>query len=254
LLALRLSALLNGQALSREDLTGAAADLFGESAELEGRNGPGYRESVATAKRGSVDRKDRDVYAAAVRRLVPFDDAAIDAGLSLVRPRELERGEYLLRAGKKATEVAVVVRGLLREHFVLPDGTERTKAFVTEGQFSGSLADLLTEGASRAFIVADEPSRLLVASLDAYRDLAKRMPAWAQFTRRALEVLLLTKAEREYELLGLDAEGRYAGFAARYPGIEARVASKHVATYLGITPVHLSRLRRRRREQTRARG
>ena len=59
--------------------------------------------------------------------------------------------------------------------------------------------------------------------------------------------MLLDKAEREYELLGLDAAARYALFAERFPGLEARVAARHVASYLGITGVHLSRLRRRRR-------
>jgi CRP-like cAMP-binding protein len=63
--------------------------------------------------------------------------------------------------------------------------------------------------------------------------------------------MFCAKAEREYELLGMDAEERYATFARRYPGLEARVAARHVASYLGITPVHLSRLRRLRRARTR---
>ena len=72
-------------------------------------------------------------------------------------------------------------------------------------------------------------------------------PAWRDFNERVMQVLYLQKAEREFELLGLDAEARYAAFAARFPGLEARVAARHVASYLGITPVHLSRLRKRRR-------
>jgi CRP-like cAMP-binding protein len=199
----------------------------------------------------AADAADVTVYAAAVRRIVPLDDAAIREGLALARARELPRGAYLLRAGHRARDTVVVVRGLLREHFVLGDGTERTKAFVAEGEFSGSLADLLADGPSHAYIVADEPTRVLVAPFAAYRALGERSPAWATFALRAVEQLLVRKAEREYELLGLDAEARYAAFAARYPGLEARVAARHVASYLGITPVHLSRLRRRRRERTR---
>jgi CRP-like cAMP-binding protein len=81
------------------------------------------------------------------------------------------------------------------------------------------------------------------------RTLARQYPAWRTFGTRVLERLLVTKAEREYELLGLDAEERYRAFSERYPGLEARVAGKHIASYLGITPVHLSRLRRRRLER-----
>jgi CRP-like cAMP-binding protein len=61
------------------------------------------------------------------------------------------------------------------------------------------------------------------------------------------ERLYLLKSEREYELLALDAEQRYRAFQARYPGLEARVTQRHVASYLGITPEHLSRLRARAR-------
>lgn len=190
---------------------------------------------------------DQAVYAAAMRRVSPLTDADIRAGLSLVRVRELGRGEHLLRAGDVARDAAVVVSGLLREHFLLADGSERTKAFVLEGELSGSLADLLSSAPARAYIVAEMPCRLLVVDFAASTALAARSPAWGLVRARATEALLRIKAEREYELLGLDAEARYAAFRTRYPGLEARVAAKHVASYLGITPVHLSRLRRRRR-------
>jgi CRP-like cAMP-binding protein len=193
--------------------------------------------------------KDAAVYASAIRRIEPIDDAGIALAFSHVRVRTLGRGEYLLRGGQMATEVAVVVSGLLREHFVLADGTERTKAFVAEGELTGSLADLLSQAPSRAFIVAEEPARLLVTSFETYRALGNT-PGWDRFALKSAQALLMRKAEREFELLGLDAAARYAVFADRFPGLEARVAAKHVASYLGITPVHLSRLRRRRRERT----
>jgi len=189
---------------------------------------------------------DAEIYSRAVRSVFPLTDDAIRRGFALVRPRELERGATVLRAGERASGVFVVISGLLREYFLLEDGIERTKAFVAEGEFSGSLADLLSGEPSKAFIVAEEPTRVLVATFRAYRELEAESPDWERFGRRAAEGLLLRKADREYELLGLDAAGRYARFSTRYPGLEARVAAKHVASYLGITPVHLSRLRRAR--------
>lgn len=189
---------------------------------------------------------DREAYEAAVRAIAPVDREALDAALRLIKPRDLPRGAYFLRAGQAATEVGVVVKGLLREHFVMDDGTERTKAFVVEGEVTGSLADLLVTGPSRAYIVAEEASHLLVASYQSMQALAGRYPSWRRFGTRVLERLVVSKATREYELLGLQADERYRVFSERYPGLEARVAGKHVASYLGITAVHLSRLRRRR--------
>ena len=190
---------------------------------------------------------DLYAYATAMCGVADLAEADLAAGVASVRIRLLAKGEFLLRAGDQAEQVAVVVQGLLREHFVLPDGTERTKAFVLEGQLSGSLADLLSSAPSRAYIVAEEPSRLLLMPFSAARQLAQQRPAWRTLGARVTESLLRVKAEREYELLGLDAAGRYEAFRTRYPGLEARVSAKHVASYLGITPVHLSRLRRQRR-------
>lgn len=186
---------------------------------------------------------DRAAFVAAVDPGGALSDADIVDALSSTRARSLDKGQHFLRAGQMAAEVAIVVRGVLREYFVMSDGVERTKSFVEEGRASGSLADLLSGVPSRAFIVAEEPTRVLVTPFVRLRELASRSSAWAAVERSSLERLLATKAEREWELLGLDAAARYAAFRKRYPGIEARVAARHVASYVGITPVHLSRLR-----------
>ena len=191
--------------------------------------------------------EDARVFALAVRAISPLEDADIAQVLAITRPRELARGQFLLRAGERACEVGVVVSGLLREYFVMPDGTERTKAFGLSGYPTGSLADLLSGQPSKAFIVAEEPTRILVADYADSLALADRSLAWRRYGERLTQLILLVKAEREYELLGMDAAARYERFSARYPGLEARVAARHVASYLGITAVHLSRLRRRRR-------
>lgn len=192
--------------------------------------------------------EDRATFERALCAVEPMSRAALEAGWAEVRLRRLARGEHLLRVGERAHQVALLLEGLVREHFVLPDGREGTKAFITAGDMTGSIADLLSGEPSRVAIVADEPSRLLVVSFAALRALGSGFPEWERYGRTMMERVLLAKALREYELLGLDAEARYRAFSARFPGLEARVAARHVASYLGITPVHLSRLRRRRRE------
>jgi CRP-like cAMP-binding protein len=188
---------------------------------------------------------------ASIARIASIGAAAEQACLELISVRYIARGQYLLRAGESATEAGVVARGLLRELYVLEDGSERTKAFVLAGEPTGSLADLLRGGPSRTNIVAEEDSRVLVLPFAANATLAQRFPSWQLYQSGLLQVLFLVKVDREYELLGLDAEGRYAAFRARYPGLETRVAARHVASYLGISSVHLSRLRRRLRLQAR---
>jgi CRP-like cAMP-binding protein len=188
--------------------------------------------------------------AAAVTRalspLGPLDERELADMLRLFRVRELDRNECLLRAGERAALVGVVVSGLMREFFVTPGGVERTKNFSPPGQWTGSLSDLLSAGPARAFIVAEERTRLALMRYDELLALESRFPVYTTLMRRSAERLLLVKAEREYELICLDAEARYQAFRARYGALEARLSGRHVASYLGITPVHLSRLRRRR--------
>ena len=192
------------------------------------------------------DETEMDAFCAAVTAIVQVDRDALAAAGALLRVRRMKRHEHLLRAGEAAEWVALVVEGVLREYFLLPDGTERTKSFVAEGQFSGSLVDLLSEAPSRASIVAETPVHALLIQHRELRALGEQHATWQRFGLVVKEQVLARKAEREYELLALDAEARYAAFAQLFPGIEGRVAAKHIATYLGITPVHLSRLRRRR--------
>jgi CRP-like cAMP-binding protein len=192
---------------------------------------------------------ERRLLTSYVQSIAPLEPADLDLLLALTRQQDLDRGECFLRAGEYATQGCVVVSGLLREYFVLNNGTERTRAFVCEGNGTGSLADLVSKQPATAFIVAEEPVHALVMDFDAVRELTERSAAWLRWSVRLLELAFLEKAQRENQLLGMAADQRYAVFAETFPGLEARVAAKHIASYLGITPVHLSRLRQKRRRR-----
>jgi len=189
---------------------------------------------------------DKAALQSALRRLGLSEQSSIEAAFPLFHARRLARGEYLLRAGEQATLVGVLVSGLLREHFVTDRGTERTKGFVTALKLTGSFADVLSGRPSRAFIIAEQRTRVVLAPYAEIRKLEAASPSWAAAVRRSIELLLLDKAEREYQFMCLDAEARYAAFVAEYPQLHASLAASHIASYLAITPVHLSRLRARR--------
>lgn len=182
---------------------------------------------------------------AAVTALGPLDDADVSAVASSVRVRRLERGEAYLESGEVATSVGLVHSGLLREAFLLPDGRERTRAFGLPGDFAGSLSDLLRGGPARAQVVACTESHVLTVPWQVVEQAVATRPAWRAILGAATTRLYLLKAEREFELLGLDALARYERFRARAATVEDELPLVHVASYLGITPEHLSRLRRR---------
>ncbi|MFT3925670.1 MAG: Crp/Fnr family transcriptional regulator [Myxococcales bacterium] len=171
----------------------------------------------------------------------------LNAVAPLLSVRKLGAGEHFLRAGEQAEYAALVTNGSVREYYGLADGTERVKAFVFAPGLTGSMADLLSKSPSTSNIVADEEARLLVMRFDDLSELARRMRNWDNVFRILTQQLYLRKARREYELLALDAQARYATLLEQQPDIETRVQARHIASYLGVTPVHLSRLRRRRK-------
>lgn len=188
-------------------------------------------------------------FAALRARLAATAPLTADELAAFPRPqrRRLAKSGVFLAAGEPAQEVAVVHSGGLREYYLLADGSERTRSFNLPGDFAGSLADLLDGGPSRTWVVAEVPTLLLVTPWDAYRALSESSPGWQRFARRVAERLYRQKTQREYELLALDAAARYRCALARWPTLEQVFRQRHLASYLGVTPVHLSRLRAARR-------
>jgi hypothetical protein len=88
-----------------------------------------------------------------------------------------------------------------------------------------------------------EPSRVLAADPAAWRALIPTDIHYERLARCHAETLLLLKEEREHEFLSLHAGDRYAVLCQREPDLVARVADRYLASYLGITPVQLSRIR-----------
>ncbi len=132
--------------------------------------------------------------------------------------------------------------GLLREYYVTRNGKEATRRFCGVGEFSGSLADLLSQMPAGVFIETLEPCQTLELDWSAVNDLSFAHPSLMLLMRRFAEGLYVRKMRREFEMLTLSAAERYARFAQTATTLEARLPRHMVASYLGITPVHLSRI------------
>jgi CRP-like cAMP-binding protein len=188
---------------------------------------------------------DRALARAALRATSPLSDDDLAALEPCLRVRRLATQQLFLRCGEPAVDCAVVVAGLTREYFPLADGREVTRGFAGPGSFVGSLSDLLSGEPAKSAAIAEAATRLVVMPWRKICELTAERPAWAQLIHRITQRLYLAKAAREYELLALDAEARYLRFRALYAEREPMIALRHVASYVGITPEHLSRLRRR---------
>jgi len=151
-------------------------------------------------------------------------------------------GEFLLRAGSVATQAFIVVTGLLREYHLDREGRQATRGFALEGSLSGSLADLISQAPAISHIEAIEPSTVLSIPWNAVDQAAQSDGHWQLLLRRIAERLYGQKVHREHAYLTLTAAERLQLFQQDFPGLLHRAPKHAIASYLGITPVHLSRL------------
>ena len=163
----------------------------------------------------------------------------------LFRVQALEKNACFVRAGEPSTAMCFVNSGLLRFYYQTADGKEFNKAFSRENEFAAAYSAYLTDAPARFSIQALEPCQLLVAELREVVALFEAHRCWERFGRLVAEQLYIKKERREAEFLLDDASTRYRAFQAQHPGLESRLTQYHVASYLGITPVALSRLRKK---------
>jgi CRP-like cAMP-binding protein len=161
--------------------------------------------------------------------------------------RDFGAGENLLRANQVGREYFFIASGLVRMFYTTEDGKEFNKSFIAEGGIAGSLGSVLMGEASRFSIAALEPTSAVVIPAELMERLYGRHPCWERVGRRFAELLALKKERREAAFLLDDAETRYRDFQSEFPDLEQRIPLYHIASYLGITDVALSRIRKRLR-------
>jgi len=188
---------------------------------------------------------ERAAFVEYLRRAAPLDEADLAPLAPETRVRLVPARVQFLSAGDAAVECGMVLGGLLRAYFPLEDGREVTRGFAGPGSYTGSLSDLISGEPALSSVIAEADSRIAVVPWRRIRELAAHRPAWAGFVARVTERHYVATAAREYELLALDPEARYDRFRTQHAALESVIAPRHVASYLGITPEHLSRLRRR---------
>ncbi|MEM9715333.1 MAG: Crp/Fnr family transcriptional regulator [Pseudomonadota bacterium] len=182
----------------------------------------------------------------AVAPLVPSDATKAHLFSGVVH-RKIAKGQHLLRAGAVANEVFFVHQGLLRYYFHDPadDGAEKTGQFFDEGIVVTDAESFLTRAVAVQNFEALEPSSIVVLPRTILYESYETDHAMERFGRLMLEEALVGSQRRASRLLTLQPEQRYQTFVQSRPEVARRVPQYLIASYLGLTPESLSRIRRR---------
>ena len=157
--------------------------------------------------------------------------------------RKAKRNEVLLAAGDICTFNLFVNKGCAWLYTISEEGQELTRYFVFEGKFGTAMTSLIDQRPSIEYIACVEKSELLVISREDFYHLVDTVPAVNFIYRDMLEMAYITSQKRIYGLQGYSALDRLRWLMNYQPGILTRLSNKVIATYLGVTPYTLSRLK-----------
>ncbi len=186
-----------------------------------------------------------DLFFENFHKKAPLTGAEQEIIKKFLTPKKLRKKQYLLQEGDVCKSIAFVEKGALKAYSVDESGDESIIQFALEGWTISDLYSFLTGEPATYNIEALEDSELVLISKPAHEELLKTMPAYETYTRMQITGAYLAMQKRLTSVLSLSPEERYTNLTALYPDIVQRVPQHMIASYMGLKPETLSRVRKR---------
>lgn len=175
---------------------------------------------------------------------VTFDEAEKDFLRENVPLREVSKDETLLSEGEVSTEFYFIIDGCIRLYYTT-DIEEKTAFFYTERMFVSSYESFTKQTPSKHYLQAIEPTTVAVISFDVAYRLVDQFPKFEFLARVMMEEELIVYQEIISSFVTLNAERRYLNLLSSNSSLLQRIPQYQLATFLGVTPETLSRIRKR---------
>lgn len=158
--------------------------------------------------------------------------------------KNYSKGETILRQGEQCKYTFFIAKGLMRAYTINENGKEHILQFAPENWFISDRSSVLFNDPSSQFIEAVEDTEAILIESDIFEQLAELSAEFRHFNLFLLHNHIRHLQKRINQLLSASAEERYMDFIKMYPNIMLRVPQWMIASYLGITPESLSRVRK----------
>lgn len=178
-----------------------------------------------------------------ISRFITFTPEEEQYFTSLLKFKKLKKKQYLVQEGDIVRYDYFVNKGCLRTYSIDEKGQEHVVQFSIEDWWTGDMYSFLTQTPARYTIDALEDTELLCLEKNALEELYVKVPKFEKFFRHLLQNAFVSLQERVIANLSQTADERYCTFIEKYPLMEKRLPLKQIASYLGITPESLSRIR-----------
>lgn len=180
-----------------------------------------------------------------VSRTCPFAEEELVIFDALLETRTVKKKTYLLQPGEVCTFEAYINKGCIRNYYIDEHGSEVILQFAIEDWWTSDIGSFHEQKPSNMYIETLEDCELLVLTVDSKEELLSRVPKFERVFRLMVQRNLTSLQNRLMNTIALNAEEKYLDFTKRYPTIAQRVPQHHIASFLGISPEFLSKVRGR---------
>ena len=163
---------------------------------------------------------------------------------SLITFRTVKKGELLLTENQVCNEIVFIEKGILRSFFVNHKGDEITNCFAFENEFMASFASFITKEKAEENIQALTDTKLQILDRKALEKLYQSSSNWQETGRKLTELEFVNLHRRMVSFQKLSGAQRYEELCKNHQKYIQLIPLQYLASYLGITPRHLSRIRK----------
>ncbi|NHZ86339.1 MAG: cyclic nucleotide-binding domain-containing protein [Planctomycetia bacterium] len=178
-----------------------------------------------------------------LNKLLNFTENEMQVILSFFAEKKLKKNEYFATEGEYSKYFAFIISGVMRAFYRNIEGDEYNKTFFTNSSFVGAYSSLVTGQENLINIQCLTDCLLLKANFKRITKLYDSIPKIERLSRIIAEQFFVRKEKREIELVMLEASDRYEIFKKEHTGLENLIPQYQIASYLGVTPTQLSRIR-----------
>ena len=180
-----------------------------------------------------------------MERNTSFSEEELQAIMKDIVIETYRKNTILLKQGEISNQCYFVLNGCIRQYFIGDDGKEVTVNFFTEEQAVVIFKSYKNKVQSDYFLTCCEESTLVVGTLESEESMYRDFPAIEKFTRAMIEQNFGEEQEERARFIAAAPEERYRILLKQRPGLINRVPQHQLASYLGITPESLSRIKKR---------
>lgn len=178
-----------------------------------------------------------------VKQCHAFSEAELALFNDLLLHKKVSKKTFLLQQGEVCRFEAYIVKGCIRSYYIDSNGFDVILTFAIEDWWVSDIASFHEQKPSRMFIETLEDCELLILSPESKEELLQKVPAFERVFRLMVQKHLTSYQERVFGNIAQPAQERYSAFLQKYPSLPQRVPQHLIASYLGISPEFLSKIR-----------